>query len=315
MKFPLLNNDNLPVNRNPVQELVSEFLNRRSANTRRAYQADLDAFADYLGLNSREEALRELIDRNQGQANALVLAYKNFLISKGLTPNTVNRRLSTLRSGIKLANQLGLVNWTINIENEKTETYRDTQGPGRTGFADMLRAVDSCRNKKKAARDKAILRLLYDLALRRGEVAGLDLEDFDSEAGTLAILGKGRTQKQILTLPETAQEALRAWIEARGDIPLGPLFVNLDRAGKGRRLTGTSIYRIVRDIGREVGLDTRPHGIRHLAITEALNITNGNVRMVQRFSRHKNMQTLTAYDDNRQDYAGEIAKMISMIIL
>ncbi len=307
-------NNNLPVRQNSAQELVFEFLNRRSEKTRQAYQADLDAFATYLGWGSREAALQKLISGDQGQANALVLAYKNYLISKGLTPNTVNRRLSTLRSGVKLANQLGLVNWTISIENERTETYRDTCGPGRIGFSDMLKEIDSYPNQKKALRDRAILRLLYDLALRRGEVAKLDFEDFDSEAGTLAVLGKGRSQKQILTLPETAQEALRAWIEARG-ISSGPLFLNFDRAGKGCRLSGTSIYRIVRDLGRKVGLETRPHGIRHLAITEALNLTNGNIRMVQRFSRHRNMQTLSAYDDNRQDFAGEISKMISILIL
>jgi integrase len=79
--------------------------------------------------------------------------------------------LATLRSAINLANTLGLVNWTISVENESTEAYRDTTGAGLEGFRAILRATDTCRNRKKAIRDKAILQLLFDLALRRGEVA------------------------------------------------------------------------------------------------------------------------------------------------
>jgi hypothetical protein len=44
---------------------------------------------------------------------------------------------------------------------------------------------------------------------------------------------------------------LRAWLEQRGLKP-GPLFINFDRAQKGRRLTSTSIYRIVRDLDDQV---------------------------------------------------------------
>ncbi len=48
----------------------------------------------------------------------------------------------------------------------------------------------------------AILRCLYDLGLRRAEVVRLDLEDLDLAGGTVGILGKGRTQKMKLTLPQ-----------------------------------------------------------------------------------------------------------------
>jgi len=48
------------------------------------------------------------------------------------------------------------------------------------------------------------------------------------------------------------------------------MLTNLDRAGKGQRLTGTSLYRIVREYGHMVGVKTRPHGLRHTAITKAV---------------------------------------------
>lgn len=47
-----------------------------------------------------------------------------------------------------------------------------------------------------------------------------------------------------------------------------------------------------------------PHRIRHSAITESLNLTNGDVRKVQKLSRHKKLDTLMIYDDNRNSLQG-----------
>ena len=91
----------------------------------------------------------------------------------------------------------------------------------------------------------------------------------------------------------------------------GPLFINFDHAGKGKRLTGTSIYRIIQKLGRKANINVRPHGLRHSAITEALEATGGNIRAVARFSRRKSIQTLMIYDDNRKDLGGDIARLIA----
>ena len=58
-------------------------------------------------------------------------------------------------------------------------------------------------------------------------------------------------------------------------------------------------------------MKTRPHGLRHAAITAALDATNGDVRRVQRFSRHADARTLLIYDDARSDMGGEIAALIA----
>ncbi|MCK4857921.1 MAG: tyrosine-type recombinase/integrase [candidate division Zixibacteria bacterium] len=297
-----------------IQTLIDDFLCRRSEKTRRAYESDLSHFAAFIGATSNPSALSCLVTAGQGNANGMVLSYKSSMIERGLSPATINRRLATIRSAIKLARQLGLVNWSIEIENEKTQPYRDTTGTGKQGVKALLEQAAGNRNRFKATRDVAILRLLYDLALRRGEIVSLNLDDFDPDSGTLAVLGKGRTQKVAMTLPEPTQNALKVWLEVRG-MAQGPMFINCDRAGKGatseRRLTGSAVYYLVRDLGRKAGMVARPHGLRHAAITEALDLTGGDVRKAQRFSRHRNMQTLTVYDDSRLDLAGEVAKMVA----
>jgi integrase/recombinase XerC len=149
--------------------------------------------------------------------------------------------------------------------------------------------------------------LLYDLGLRRAEVVGLNVEDIDLAAGTVAVLGKGRTQKVQLTLPAATQEALATWRTVRR-ARRGPLFTTLDRAGRGRRRSGLGLYLVVRQIGECAGLRVRPHGLRHATISRALDLTGGDLWSVQRFSWHQDVRFLQRYDDNRQDLGDAVAQ-------
>ena len=295
----------------PAESLVASFLAGRGERTLAAYRQDLEDFRAFVGTATAQAAAKFLLSLPHGEANALVLAYRAQLLGRGLAAATINRRLAAVRSMGKLARTLGLIPWQIEIEGVKAESYRDTRGPGREGVRKLL-DLTAARQDSKGSRDRAILRLLFDLGLRRGEVAALDLQDLSLEAGLVAILGKGRSQKVALTLPEPTKQALAAWLTLRGP-EAGPLFTNLDRAGKGQRLTGRSIHRIVKDLGCQIGIELRPHGLRHAAITEALDIMKGNIRAVQRFSRHKDLRVLTVYDDNRQDLGGEVAKLLAAV--
>jgi len=293
----------------PGRRLVDAFLSGRNARTLEAYGRDLEDFRSFVGSSSLDAAAGELLGRSHGEANALALAYRTSLVERKLAAATVNRRLAALRSLVKLGRTLGFVPWTLEVESVKGETYRDTRGPGRGAVRQMLERLDA-RLDAKGRRDRAILRLLFDLAFRRGEVVSLDVEHLDLVGGTVAVLGKGRQGRAKVTLPAPTKAALAAWLELRGSGP-GALFLSLDRASHGHRLTGAALYKLVRELGEDLDLRVRPHGLRHAAITEALELTGGNVRAVQRFSRHRDLRVLTVYDDNRSDLAGEVATLVS----
>ena len=289
--------------------LVEDFLSGRSPRTLRAYQGDLRDFAAFLEADSIPQAIGVLLSGGPGNANALALRYKADLGGRGLAPSTINRRLAALRSLTRLARTVGVVTWGLEVRNVKAARLRDTRGPGVAGVRLLLDQLQG--SGSKAVRDRAILRLLYDLGLRRGEVVSLDLEDV--EAGGLWIKGKGRGEKELLTLPEPTVSALEAWLEVRGQEP-GPLFVNFDHAGKGKRLTGTSVYRIVRDLGERAGIKTRPHGLRHASITEACKLAQANgigLEEVRDFSRHADVSTLMIYRDRERDVQGRIASLVA----
>jgi len=56
-----------------------------------------------------------------------------------------------------------------------------------------------------------------------------------------------------------------------------------------------------------------PHRIRHSAITAALDATDGNVRKVQKLSRHKNLNTLMIYDHNRGRDQQDVTELLDGI--
>ena len=168
-------------------------------------------------------------------------------------------------------------------------------------------------NSPKGIRDYALIRVLADLGLRRGEVVGLDLEDLDLDQGIIAVRRKGHDGAKNLTLPPETLNALGAWVSRRGP-RTGPLFTSLARwlVDQPTRLSGDGIGYVLKTRGIEAGVGAiRPHGLRHTAITTGLDASGGDLRRVQQFAAHTDPKVTTLYDDSRKDHAGEVARMVA----
>ncbi|OFV81473.1 MAG: hypothetical protein A2W26_01080, partial [Acidobacteria bacterium RBG_16_64_8] len=274
-------------------------------STRRAYQKGLMEFATFLGLPDAQSAAAHIASLTHGEANSLAFEYRSMLIKRGLENSTVNARMAALKFGVKLARIMGYISWSLDVQNLKVEAYRDTSGPGWQTVLDVDRALVE-KSDPVSVRNRAILNMIFNQGLRRGELVSLDLSHVEFDKNRVMILGKARGGREGVTLTPGTIETLKGWIAVRGERP-GPLFQSLDRHSAGGRLTGMSIYRIIRDYGLE-----RPHGVRHSAITDALDKSGGDLRAVMRFSRHKDPKVLMKYDDNRQDLAGKMANLIDL---
>ena len=291
--------------------LVAAWLSGRSPRTLDAYRGDLEDFRRFTGHATASEAVEALLELPHGEANRAALAYRADLLERGLAPATVNRRLSALRSVSSLARRLGFVSWPLEVENVRSESYRDTRGPGVDGFRRLLEALEDRGGDAKAKRDRAALRLLFDLALRRAEVVALDVEDVDLEQGTVSIVGKGSREKTLRTLPPVTAAALAEWLEELG-ADSGPVFVHLSPSAPPARIRLPSLTRLVKRLGRRAGVKVTPHGLRHAAITRLLELTKGDVTAVREFSRHADVRTVMIYDDRRQNRAGELAELLAL---
>jgi integrase/recombinase XerC len=300
------------------QNLLEELLrDKRSPNTRRTYAKGLrDFFVTMTQDEPSPERIAWFLTLGRFDAIALLLRYRAGLLERGLTPATVNVRLSAVKSLVNYARKVGKCDYTLeDVESLQVETYRDTSGVSPDGFkriADQVK-TDSLKGK----RDLAILRLLWDNALRRAEISSLDLEDYSPREMKLWIKGKGRLSKESIRLSVKAITFINDWLLVIGDrAPDKPLFCTVDRATFGHRLSGNAIYNIVRDTAQAAGISKiiSPHRIRHSAITAALDATNGDARKVQKLSRHRNLNTLMIYDDNRHQHQAEVTSLLADLV-
>jgi hypothetical protein len=95
-------------------ELLRRFTADRNQKTSRAYAQDVAEFARFLGL-APAPALARLLAAGPGPGRELVLEYARALWGWGRAPNTIARRLTTLRSLVRAAHSLGVVDWRLEI--------------------------------------------------------------------------------------------------------------------------------------------------------------------------------------------------------
>ncbi len=292
--------------------------NKRSQHTRRAYRTDItDFFYSTTGQPPTSDLVLEFLHLEQEQAVSLLLDYKASMIARGLREATVNRRLSAMKALATMGRKLGVCRYTLEeVEREKNKQYRDTTGISVPQVKKVLEQCD--RSTPKGKRDYALLRLLWDNALRRGEICQTNLEDFDPHNRTLRILGKGRgTDAEFIDLSQLTIAAILDWLQVRGQgKSKDPLFIALDSCHRGNRLSGEGLRLIVSHWTKKAGITKKmsPHRMRHSAITAALDATGGDVRRVQKLSRHAKVDTLMIYDDNRQKVQKDITDLLSELV-
>jgi integrase/recombinase XerC len=337
------------------------------ANTRRSRVDVVKVLCLFLGEEDPRAACAALITGGKSQANAIASSFRQHMIRSKNANATVNNRLAALRRLIELANRHDLIDWRLTVDDMRVTPYRDTRGPTPSQWKRLWAAAVTAEGSF-AVRNRAIVRLLRDGALRKSEVIGLDMDDLDLEGERVTIVGKGHgTETVWVTISPKCIELLRDYLAIRGTAP-GPVFVSkpsylardeimqrirklnasgmthakiaelfqaegrvtptgrpwdakrIQEAGSEankrrkfvRRLCDREVGRIIYDLAEAAGLGRtiRPHSLRHHAITRVLDLTNGNIRMAQKLARHRNANTTMIYDDNRQDLAGDCARLL-----
>jgi integrase/recombinase XerC len=300
--------------------------NFRSDVTRRGYAKDLEKFEAFLAGKhkiqtvpddpvSAAAGLAAFLRLPSPEASRIVAEYLGGLHRRGLSTETANRALTAVRSFTRYAREAGATRVEVAVSYVKTQPRRDTQGCSVDDFQRLLAAARRYGNKVKAARDAALLLLLFVQGLRRSEIIALDIGDFNAKASALTIRGKGQVRTERIPLAQETVEALQSWMTHRGTAdPQAPLFVGFRRSSVTGRLTGDGLYKIVRrDWGERTGIKTRPHGLRHAAITAALDTFDGDYRTVRVFSRHSSLKTIERYDDARRRQTGIVAKALAKL--
>lgn len=264
---------------------------RVSAHTSDAYSRDLAAFLAFL------------VGHLGGAADIAALAqlkpadFRSYLAHRAgesIARSSIARGMSTLRNFFRFLDRTG------RAHNPAVKSVKTPRLPKSVPKAlDEIDALDAIRSAGAlqdepwlAARDQALMLLLYGCGLRLGEALSLTWAT-RTDADTLRILGKGRKERIVPVLP-IVKSAIAKYRElcpfkGSGDAPLF-----LGRRGKA--LSPRIMQRQMQTLRAMLGLNEHatPHALRHSFATHLL-AQGGDLRTIQELLGHASLSTTQRY--------------------
>jgi len=276
----------------------------KSHNTRRGYLNDLRQFEHW----------------RQGRplSKMLVQEYAAYLQHQDRAASGINRALAAIRwwsrrvadlafedpdygrkEREEVVTQAARVASIPDVKGSRPQVGRHVQ----YGEIDALLRV--CANDQTAAgvRDGAIIALGAAAGLRRAEIAGLRLADFevtDKAAGEAVVTIRGKGDKaRVVDVVNGAYAALSDWLAIRGDDP-GPLFYAIRRGGHvqiGEGLSTEALAQMLAKRCQAAGIAKRTtwHDFRRTVAGDLLD-SGADVVTVQKILGHSSPVTTSRYD-------------------
>ena len=261
-----------------------EFERRLSPLTCKNYRRDLDALAawcDQAGVSGWDD-----VDSEH------VRAYSATCFRRGLSPRSIQRRLSAARTFYRylIREKAAGSNPVASVSAPKGKKRL----PGNLDADRMARLLDIQGDGPIVDRDRAILELLYSSGLRLAELVDLNVGDVDVQDATVRVTGKGNKDR-VVPVGRYALEALRRWAASRGELAGAgeqALFVS----NRGKRISPRSVQARVKHWAKRQGIDTNvyPHLFRHSFATHVLESSH-DLRGVQELLGHANIATTQVY--------------------
>lgn len=255
----------------------------RSARTRRAYVADVRRLA----LLAPGADLARLAPHDVRRCLAT-------LHSRGLGGRSLARMLSAWRAFYRFALErdpaLGGNPCTGIRAPRAARRLPSALSPDE---AVRLVAFDAA-GEPLALRDRALFELAYSSGLRLSELAGVDVDRLDLDAGELRVWGKG-AKERVVPVGAAARDAIRAWLPVRATLAAAAdKAVFVGRAG--RRVSPRTIERRLAALAVKLGLPrhVHPHMLRHSFASHLLQ-SSGDLRAVQEMLGHASIASTQVY--------------------
>ena len=276
-----------------------------AANTIAAYRRDLQRFSSFIS-----DILVSDID------STTIVAFESSLRIAELSPASINRVISTLRSFFQhIEKENGLNNPTLEIVNSKSHRRL----PKALRIDQIVSLIEAAFHEGEpvTVRDRTLIELLYSSGARVSELIGINMTDIstllvgDDAISTIKLRGKGGKER-VVPIGAFATHAIddylvrvRPGLAAKSAQTSSALFLN----ARGSRLTRQSAWNIVLSAAKAAGISEKvsPHVFRHSYATHLLD-GGADIRVVQELLGHASVTTTQIYtlvtiDKVRESYS------------
>jgi site-specific recombinase XerD len=277
------------------------YLKRRfgQSSTLKHYLSDLSIFARVIGVKDPEAVTPMDVD-----------TFIDHQVAAGLSPTTINRRLSTIRTFFEfLAGESPERGWPNPVINGRHRLKTGSRLPRDVPDEDVARLFAVIDDR----RDQAMFGLMVGAGLRVGEVAELRLDGLEEphQPGGLTkwrVRGKGNKERMVWLTP-LLWNTLRAWLEERPSAESNHVFLN----HHGNPISVAGIQYRLRVHCQAAGLRLSSHQLRHCFARRL--VENGlPVDSLAKLLGHRDLQTTQRYIDGadptvRADFASAMERL------
>ncbi len=279
-------------------KLHSAVLNGVTAvNSKRNYGLALDELSAFCS------------DKQQSVSRTLILEFRAVLLERELSPSTINVKLSAIRKLVDEAKRAGIIGAEEASEMSDIPNIRQTgtrlgNWLTREQAKELLAVPD--RSTLKGKRDYVILALLTACALRRNELAMLDVDTIQLREGRWVmadLCGKGRRIRTV-AVPLWVKQAIQTWMEA-AKIQGGRLLRRVSKGGKvqGDGLSDWAIWSVVEQSAKQIGIERfGAHDLRRTC-AKLCRKAGGDLEQIKFLLGHSSIQTTERYLGSEQDIA------------
>ncbi|MBZ0129376.1 MAG: tyrosine recombinase XerC [Rhodobacteraceae bacterium] len=266
-------------------------LDGRADKTLVAYQRDVSGFIAFLGLYRGGVTAVTALQAVTLQDMRAWMAEER---RRGVSPRSLARSLSAVKVFYRWFGERAGFEPTAILATRAPRFSAKLPRPVDAGAARaMIETVDAQATEAWiAARDAAVVTLLYGCGLRISEALSLTIRDTPLPA-SLRIRGKGGKERMIPVIAP-AQRSVEAYL-ALCPFPATPeraLFLG----ARGGPLAARAIQKAMELARAQLGLPatTTPHAMRHSFATHLLE-AGGDLRAIQELLGHASLSTTQAY--------------------
>jgi len=269
-----------------------QFEKRASEHTVVSYRNDLEQFWNYIQLAFPNLEWKD-VDA------AVVRTWLITLMEEQVSPRSINRKISALKSFYKYHIKMGVFETNIMLQVNAPKMRQRL--PQFVEEKDMEKLFDTelFADDFEGWRDRTVIELFYATGMRLSELRMLTFSDIDLYNNQVKVLGK-RNKERIIPFGHSFQILFNKYITYYDDnfgehTQNNFVFVNV----KGKLLAPKNIYNIVRKyLDMITTIEKRsPHVIRHTFATHLLN-RGADLNTIKELLGHSSLAATQIYTHN-----------------